>query len=202
MITTIAIVPGLHYLPDYLGGEEQERFLAVIDQHPWLAYLKRRVQHYGYRYDYKRRTVDRAMYLGPLPQWAVALAGRFVDEGWTPRPPDQLIVNEYAPGQGIASHVDCVSCFGDFILAISLGSPCVMLFTHPPSGMQVPLLLEPGSLYVMQGEARYQWRHGIPSRKTDLYGQGRIQRRRRVSMTFRTVIQEAFSTTAKEAGHG
>jgi alkylated DNA repair dioxygenase AlkB len=201
-ITMITTVPGLHYLPDYLSGEEQERLLAVIDQHPWLADLKRRVQHYGYRYDYKRRTVDRSMFLGPLPQWAVTLAGRFMDEGWTPGLPDQLFVNEYLPGRGIASHIDCVPCFGDPVLAISLGSPCVMLFGHPHTGVQVPVLIEPGSLYVMQGEARYQWKHGIMARKSDGYSGRRFQRGRRISLTFRTVIQQAFNTIAKEAGHG
>jgi alkylated DNA repair dioxygenase AlkB len=68
-----------------------------------------------------------------------------------------------------------------------------MLFSHPRTCMKLRLLLDPGSLYVMQGEARYQWKHSIPSRKTDVYGQGRIQRHRRVSLTFRIVIQEAFT---------
>jgi len=27
------------------------------------------VQHYGYRYDYKARTIDHSMRLGELPQW-------------------------------------------------------------------------------------------------------------------------------------
>ena len=199
MITT---VPGLNYLPHYLSGEEQEQLLAIIDRKPWLTDLKRRVQHYGYRYDYRRHTVDRSLFLGPLPQWAVALAGRFVDEGWTPRPPDQLIVNEYAPGQGIAMHVDCVPWFGDPILVVSLGSPCVMLFSLPRTGRRLPLLLEPGSLYVMQGKARYEWEHGIMARKSDVYSGRRFQRGRRLSLTFRTMLQQAFNTTAKEVVHG
>jgi alkylated DNA repair dioxygenase AlkB len=77
-----------------------------------------------------------------------------------------------------------------------------MLFWHPRTGVQVPILIEPGSLYVMQGEARYQWKHGIMARKSDVYSGRRIQRGRRISLTFRTVIQQAFNPTAKEAGHG
>jgi alkylated DNA repair dioxygenase AlkB len=106
--SAIATVPGLHYLPDGLNDEEQEQLLAIIDRRPWLTDLKRRVQHYGYRYDYKRRTVDRSMFLGPLPHWAIELGKRFVKEGWAPRLPDQLIINGYLPGQGIASHIDCI----------------------------------------------------------------------------------------------
>jgi alkylated DNA repair dioxygenase AlkB len=178
MITTFATVPGLHYLRDYLSGREQEQLLAIIDRQPWLTDLKRRVQHYGFRYDYKRRTVDHSMFLGLLPQWAIAMADRFVDEDWAPQLPNQLIVNEYLPSQGIASHMDCEPCFGDPIMAISLGSPCVMLFGHPRTGVQVPVLIEPGSLYVMQGEARYQWKHGIMARKSDVYSGRRFQRGR------------------------
>ena len=203
-ITTsaVATVPGLHYVRDYLSQQEQAQLLIIVDRHPWLRDLKRLVQHYGYRYDYKRRMAPRSMFLGPLPVWVVTLIERLVHDGWAPLPPDQLISNEYMPGQGIASHIDCVPCFGDPILAISLGSPCVMLFGHPRTGVQVPVLIEPGSLYVMQGEGRYQWKHGIMARKSDVYSGRRIQRGRRISLTFRTVIQQAFNPTAKEAGHG
>jgi alkylated DNA repair dioxygenase AlkB len=86
------------------------------------------------------------------------LVERFVYEGRTQSSPDQVIVNEYLPGQGIVGHIDCVPCFGDSILAISLGSPCVIMFSNPHTGLQVPLLLEPGSLYIMQGDARYHVR--------------------------------------------
>jgi alkylated DNA repair dioxygenase AlkB len=200
--SAVATVPGLHYVRDYLSQQEQAQLLIVADRNPWMQDLKRRVQHYGYRYDYKRRTVHRSMFLGPLPGWVVPLVEWLVHDGWAPLPPDQLILNEYLPGQGIASHIDCVPCFGDPILAISLGSPCTMLFSHLRTGVQVPVLIEPGSLYVMQGEARYQWKHGIMARESDVYSGHRFQRGRRISLTFRTVIQQAFNITAKEAGHG
>lgn len=46
---TIAQIPGLQYLPDYIIRQEHDQLLALIDQQPWLDTLKRRVQHYGYR---------------------------------------------------------------------------------------------------------------------------------------------------------
>ena len=42
---------------------------------------------------------------------------------------DQLIVNDYAPGQGIPAHVDA-PLFTDTIISISLGSSCVMEFSN------------------------------------------------------------------------
>ena len=46
-------VPGLKYIPGFLTTEAQQALLAQIDKNDWLHDLKRRVQHYGYKYDYK-----------------------------------------------------------------------------------------------------------------------------------------------------
>lgn len=181
-------IPGLRYLPDYLSASEQSEFLDLLDAQLWLSELKRRVQHYGYVYDYKKRAVDPSMYLGALPDWIQPLAQRLRDDGHIAVVPDQLIVNEYLPGQGISPHVDCVPCFGDTILSISLGTPCVMDFTSLRRNQHVPVLLEAGSLVVMKEESRYQWKHGIAPRLRDLYQNVEYPRGRRVSLTFRKVI--------------
>ena len=104
---------------------------------------------------------------------------------------DQAIINEYRPGQGISPHIDCVPCFGPMVAAISLGSDCVMDFTHPQDGTKVPVHLAPGSLCVMMGPARYTWRHGIAARKSDPGTAGRLPRGRRVSVTYRTINDSA-----------
>jgi len=179
---------GLRYICDYLSPGDQKHLLAIIDQQPWNTALKRRVQHYGYRYDYTRRTIDHSLALGSLPPWARDLALQLERDGLVDQQLDQLIINEYHPGQGIASHIDCIPCFKDTILSISLGSPCVMLLTNVQTHEQLPLLLEPGSAVILAGEARYEWKHGIPARRTDQYANQTIVRARRVSLTFRTVI--------------
>ncbi len=188
MIATRIEIPGLHYVTAYLDVDEQARLLEIIDQQPWSTELKRRVQHYGYRYDYKKRAVDVTDYLGPLPRWLTALTEQMQRAGWIDDLPDQAIINEYIPGQGIASHVDCIPCFGDTIISLSLGSPCVLVFSSLMTAVQAQLMVEPGSLIVMQGEARHRWRHGIPARKTDVYDGQVSKRGRRVSVTFRQVI--------------
>jgi alkylated DNA repair dioxygenase AlkB len=50
------------------------------------------------------------------------------------------------------------------------------------------ILLEPRSLLIVSGEARYEWTHGIAARKSDVYEGQKIVRERRVSMTFRGVV--------------
>jgi alkylated DNA repair dioxygenase AlkB len=177
---------GLVYIRNYIDAAAQDRLLREIDSHIWIYEMKRRVQHYGYRYDYKRRMVTKDAYLGELPTWAQTLGKRLCDDGLIGTLPTQVIVNEYVAGQGISAHVDCVPCFGDTILSLSLGSPCVMDFSHP-NGAKHPLLLEVGSLVQMQGEARYVWRHAIPARKVDVWGGENIVRERRVSITLRDV---------------
>lgn len=42
-----------------------------------------------------------------------------------------MTVNEYTPGQGIASHIDTTSCFGADIYIVSMGSDVVMHFISP-----------------------------------------------------------------------
>jgi alkylated DNA repair dioxygenase AlkB len=42
-------------------------------------------------------------------------------------------------------------------------------------------------LLILSGEARYDWTHEIPARKSDVINGARQPRTRRVSLTFRTV---------------
>ncbi|GAA4914425.1 alkylated DNA repair dioxygenase AlkB [Stackebrandtia albiflava] len=179
-------VPGLRYIPDWLPAAETARLLAAVDTAEWDDTLRRRVQHYGHRYDYGSRRVTTTRPAPPMPEWVTGVLDRLVSEGHMARP-DQLIVNEYAPGQGISAHVDHVSGFGPVVASISTGSRCDMDFTHPGTGAKQTVTLDPGGLCLMTGEARYTWRHGIAARRTDPSRHGRIPRGRRVSLTFRTV---------------
>jgi alkylated DNA repair dioxygenase AlkB len=178
--------PGLRLVPSWLAEGEGAALLAAVDAEAWAGELKRRVQHYGFRYDYKRRGVSTAERLGPLPTWAAKLAARLAAERVFGRAPDQVIVNEYRPGQGIAAHVDS-SAFGPVVASLSLGSGCLMGF-EGPGGEARSLWLEPRSLLVLGGEARSAWRHGIAQRRSDVVGGERRPRGRRVSLTFRTVV--------------
>ena len=50
-------VPGLTYVPDFLDAREETDVVAAIDRAGWISDLQRRVQHYGWRYDYRARQV-------------------------------------------------------------------------------------------------------------------------------------------------
>ena len=188
---TPSLISGLKYVTDYLSPAQHDSLLAAIDQAPWLNDLKRRVQHYGFKYDYKFRRIDLSMKIGELPAWALEIAMDLFEKQFFQELPDQLIVNEYLPGQGIAPHIDCQPCFENTIASISLGSACVMDFAHPIRKEKIPILLEPRSLVVLQGDSRYFWTHGIAGRKTDVFEGKVFLRQRRVSLTFRKTILQA-----------
>ena len=180
--------PGATYFSDYIN-EETERFLVEkIDAQPWSNELRRRVQHYGYRYDYKARAVPRESYLGPMPQWLTALTDRLVKDGIFCANPDQVIINEYEAGQGIASHIDCVPCFAGTIVSLSLQSGCEMQFKSKVGMEKINKFLEPRSLVRLSGASRFDWMHGIPARKSDMLHNVRVARGRRISLTFRNIV--------------
>jgi alkylated DNA repair dioxygenase AlkB len=102
---------------------------------------------------------------------------------------DQLIVNEYKPGQGIYKHIDHVKYFGPIILCITCGSGCNIEFSREDT--IVNIYVEPKSLYIMSGDARYKWRHGINNITTDIINNGilkKVRRDTRYSITFRSII--------------
>jgi alkylated DNA repair dioxygenase AlkB len=135
--------------------------------------------------DYRNGILVASTYIGSLPDWADNIAKRLHSDRLIASVPDQVTVNEYLPGQGVSSHVDCTACFGDTIITLSLGSSCVMDFTHPQTQQKASVLLLPGSVLASQKAARYLWKHGIAAREVDTYKGKEFVRTRRISVTFR-----------------
>lgn len=199
----VSDVPGLRLIADFVSEAEEADMLADIDARPWIALSNRRVQHYGFAFDYSRNNVDPSRPL-PLPH------PRFFDltldrleqlaPGLVPARCDQLTLNEYVPPHSsIPPHVDTHHAFEDAILSLSLASHTVMDFRLPvpltdaagtAAGTIVKrasVLLPRRSLVVLTGAARYAWWHSISDRATDVVDGRLVQRSRRVSLTFRRV---------------
>jgi alkylated DNA repair dioxygenase AlkB len=181
-------VPGLSYFPDYINSNDEQQLLEIINQQLWSTKEQRRIQEYGYKYDYYKGSFASSTYLGSLPDWLQGIATRIFQDGLMAQVPDQVIVNEYLPGQGIISHIDCIPCFGNTIITLSLKSECVMLWTQLKSRETVKIRLQPRSLLIFQGEARYHWEHGIPIMNPDNIPNHEQVNHRRVSLTFREVL--------------
>jgi len=177
------MIPGLLYIDDFISTSEESKLISEINNSDWINDLKRRVQHYGYKYDYRSRSISKSMFIGPLPDWSNFLSDKIKDHFFFS--PDQLIINEYVPGQGIAPHVDCKPCFTDKIISISLGSDCLMDLIRGNNKKEI--LLKSKSLLLISGESRNLWYHGITPRKSDIINGKRVFRKTRISMTFRKV---------------
>jgi alkylated DNA repair dioxygenase AlkB len=193
-INLLSNIKGLIYIPEYITQEEHNYLWQNVNAEKWLDDLKRRVQHYGYKYNYKARFIDYTMKIGELPFWVTPLAEKLKDDTFMQNTPDQLIVNEYLAGQGIANHVDCEPCFGDTIISLSLGSTCIMDFINKYTKEKIEVLLEPRSLVVLKDEARYDWTHGIQGKKADFFKNQKHERNTRISLTFRNVIVNTCDT--------
>lgn len=179
-------IPGLLYQPNFITPDEERILLDFIDGGTWNTELKRRTQHYGYRYSYTNRAVDSEDSLGDMPIVFGPVCERMVAAGFFSQAPQQVIVNEYLPGQSIANHVDS-PVFGPVVASLSLESGISMNFESIHSDISKSMYLEPRSLLVLTGESRTEWKHGIPARKRDLVNGKQVPRTRRVSVTFRTL---------------
>ena len=116
-------------------------------------------------------------------------------------PLSQLTANEYFASQGIAPHTDTSACFGPLIFIVSCGSGITMTFrkNHTTSEEQEPVETEPNrsklnvwlprrSLLIICSDARFDWSHGIASRKFDKVNSELLSRGRRVSLTYRQAL--------------
>lgn len=112
----------------------------------------------------------------------------------------QLILNLYNGAEGLASHVDLVNRFADGILLCSFGpqgTGTVMDFTHESRPSQ-HLFLPSGSVLLLSGESRYDWKHGIVARPFDLVQSAdhpdridSLKRSIRLSITIRSMLPGA-----------
>ena len=180
---------GARILPDFITPAEEERILQRISQAPWMTELRRRVQHYGYRYSYGG--ASRPEPAAPFPRWADAMADRLRPH-FAGTSPTQCIVNEYRSGQGIDMHADHAD-FGPFVASLSLAADWPMRFRprsvrpyarHGLPGDEVAVLPRRSAL-VLAGAARSAWMHGI--NRADTAGEAAT----RLSVTFRTLAYAA-----------
>ena len=185
--TTSVFAQGAVIVPDFITPAEEARILQRIGEAPWLAELSRRVQHYGYRYDY--RGASRPVPAAPFPRWVEVMAERMAP-WFAGAAPEQCIVNEYRPGQGIGMHADHAD-FGPVVASLSLADDGPMHFrrriVRPYARDALPgdevAVLPRRSVLVLAGPARTAWMHGIDRADTA------SETATRISATFRTLAE-------------
>ena len=168
--------PGFRYDPHFLTKEEHDTLLGElerVDYGPVRMFgvvANRRVRHYGYDYTYDSRSVEKTR---EPPAFIQRLREKANARGF-----EEVLVTHYPQGAQIGWHRDARP-FGPDVIGISFGSEATMRFRLPPATKTMAsVTLEPGSLYVIGGDAREKWHHALSPVKGERY-----------SVTFRTLRQ-------------
>jgi len=105
----------------------------------------------------------------------------------------QIILNLYPPGEGISPHIDLPNRYADGIIGVSLTGGTTMTFQKGEERFDT--YMPERTIYVMTGEARWKWSHGIVGRISDIVetedGVETRLRSTRVSVTFRWMMEGA-----------
>ena len=168
---------GFQYIPNFLTEKENAYLFNTLSEQEWRTDLKRRTQHYGARYDYASRSlkfdvpsIDSSV-LAPLVKFLnpffQSLSNSIIN---------QIIVNEYLPGEKISPHIDA-PCFGPVVMTITLGTSAYFVMTQ--NGVRFEIKPAEGDLIILSDEARYKWKHEtLPFKKEG----------RRISITLRSIV--------------
>lgn len=177
-------------IENFITQTEHDILLNFINNSEWdSTSLSRRVQHYGYKYAYKT-TNYKLEQAAEIPKVFVdILYTKLIEYSIikdTDKFPNQCIVNEYMPGQGIGPHTDHQKLFGEIIISITLGSQCIMNFSC--NDKQIDCILPICSAVILTGDFRYKYKHAIKNVKSDFINGKRIKRGTRVSITLRYIV--------------
>jgi alkylated DNA repair dioxygenase AlkB len=187
------VIEGLVVLPDFISLGAELALVRYIDSQAWFVEAGQRdAQHYGWRCDYLQRALFPAV---PFPPELSSYCFRLCAKGLFGDVRAQIIINNNAPGGGISAHIDHVFCFEPVVASLSLLSNTVMLFRPGSKSAQaLPKPLARRSLLVLRGGARYGWYHEIRSNSAYQLEGEVVGRKRRISMTIRTVNTFVGST--------
>jgi DNA oxidative demethylase len=179
---------GFVYHPAVLSPDEESRLLVHVRAIEFSAVAmrgqvaRRRTAHFGWIYGYESWRITPGP---PIPELLLPVRERVaVLAGVDADALAEVLVTEYPAEAGIGWHRDAPQ-FG-LVIGVSLLGPCRMRFQRG-AGIQRQtraLVLEPGSAYVLTGEARQQWQHSIPPMRTPRY-----------SVTFRTLRRRPDATS-------
>jgi alkylated DNA repair dioxygenase AlkB len=180
----ISILPdGFVYRPDFLSARDEAELLSHIheldfapfDFHGYTAL--RRVVQYGRSYDFSTRKTHAGR---QLPEFLLSARSRAADfAGVASDSIVQATIAEYSPGAPIGWHRDVPEF--EVVIGVSLLGMCKMrLKKSNAEEKTLSINLEPRSIYLLSGEARWAFQHSIPPVKELRY-----------SITFRTARKSA-----------
>jgi alkylated DNA repair dioxygenase AlkB len=157
---------GFRYRDGIISEETQKILVSELNRlnlqpfefHGYLG--NRRVANFGLKYDFTRRSVQKAEDIPSFLEVLLVLAADFA--GCEKSAFRQVAVNEYQAGAGIGWHKDKPEF--RTIVGVSLLAPALIRFRRPQGDKwsRVSHKLNPRSIYVLAGQSRTDWEHSIP----------------------------------------
>jgi alkylated DNA repair dioxygenase AlkB len=183
---------GLIYFPNFIQDEYVDNLYKKIDKLEWVN----NALTYGFFPKKGTPVTDVKSYVltNKPPGYIKCFMDLLSKYKFTVGLSNQVLVNKYSPGNGIVpQHINNLVAIDDNVVILSLGSPVLVLFTslkNKNNTVTVPLL--PGSLLILSGESRYEWKYGILPNKIDEYkikglDDQKWSRTDHISIVFRTV---------------
>lgn len=180
MLFDAPLVPGLVFREELIGKDEEQQLVRNIEgvhlsPFKFQGWEGKRLTHtFGWRYDFDDRSFAPA---DPLPDWLIPLRDKAAAFGGiAPGDFTHALVTRYDPGAGIGWHRDRPQ-FAK-VVGITLAGSATLRFRRRIDGgfQRTSIELAPRSAYLLSGEAREQWEHGIAAHEALRY-----------SITFRTL---------------
>jgi alkylated DNA repair dioxygenase AlkB len=172
-------IEGWVYEPEFLSRAEEKELLAIVEALPlqdmrYKGYVaRRRGISFGGDYDFDANRLNPAT---PLPSSLHPLRAKVAR--WIDIAPEDfmhVLVAQYRPGTPLGWHRDVP----DFeqVVGVSLLGPAVMQFRpYPPpipgrssTAARLDLVVEPRSVYLLRGAARWRWQHRVLATESSRY---------------------------------
>nr|XP_023022716.1 alpha-ketoglutarate-dependent dioxygenase alkB homolog 6 [Leptinotarsa decemlineata] len=189
------VPPTVYYIPNFITNDEEAFLLKNIYSVPkpkWTCLSNRRLQDYG------GIPHEKGMIPEKIPTWLQTYMHK-VDNLhiFNDKKSNQVLINEYLPGQGIMPHSDG-PLFYPTIATITCGSHTVLEFMeNDEKRVNVcNILLERCSLVIIKEDMYFKYLHSISEREVDNIGSCsnitpadklELKRSTRVSVTIRNV---------------
>eukprot|EP01100_Stratorugosa_tubuloviscum_P011712 TRINITY_DN529_c0_g1_i1.p1 TRINITY_DN529_c0_g1~~TRINITY_DN529_c0_g1_i1.p1 ORF type:complete len:197 (+),score=77.05 TRINITY_DN529_c0_g1_i1:37-627(+) len=185
-------VPGLFLIQNFIeNDEEEEELINNIQIGDWKSNRQqtRRVQVYGPYHDKHYRVYPHSQ-ITPIPHYLKILSNKIIpllkenfnhlnypyellgQDKFT-----EIFINEYLPWNQLQFHKDHCITYKEVIIGISLASTSVLSFKK--NDKEIGVVLPRKSLYLMTGDSRYNWEHGMHP--------GSLDEAFRFSITYRLV---------------
>lgn len=190
MLFDAPLVPGLAYDDELIDIDEEARLIGAIGEIDLSPFRfqgwegKRLTRTFGWRYDFDDRSFA---LVEPMPDWLLPLRYKAALFGnIDPAEFVHALVTRYDPGAGIGWHRDRPQ-YGKVVGVTLAGSAVLRFRRRADDGFRrASLELRPRSAYLLSGEAREHWEHGIAEHDS-----------LRFSITFRTLSERGKSLTAR-----